>query len=221
MENYSIIIPVHNEAFHLKQLIKELKPYLLTNEIIIIDDGSTDNSYNIIKESSNNIIILRNEKKRGKGHSIKKGIGCAENEKIILWDGDLEVKTKNIKDLMILDKISGENFILGHRCNNDKSKSLFSFGNYLFTKFLNILFKVEIKDALCFGKAFYKQLLNEILISEKFDIDIEILITLIQTKAQFKEVELNYTRRSKKSGKKIRYFDGLYILKRMILMRFS
>ena len=59
--------------------------------------------------------------------TLLKGIGCAENEKIILWDGDLEVKTKNIKDLMILDKISGENFILGHRCNNDKSKSLFSF----------------------------------------------------------------------------------------------
>ena len=72
MKNYSIIIPIHNEACHLKQLITELKPYLLKNEIIFIDDGSTDNSYNIIKESSNNILILRNEKRRGKGYSIQK-----------------------------------------------------------------------------------------------------------------------------------------------------
>ena len=97
---YTLIIPIYNEERTLPVLLNKL--YNLNNnniEIIIVDDGSNDNTQNIL--SKNDLfVILRNKINIGKGASIKKGVKSANNQNIILIDGDLEIDIDQIPRLI-------------------------------------------------------------------------------------------------------------------------
>jgi glycosyltransferase involved in cell wall biosynthesis len=212
--NYSIIIPVHNEGPSLKILISELKTFSKNNEIIIINDGSTDNSQNILNNHSF-IRIISLSNRSGKGIAIREGIKMAIYDKIVITDGDLELKTSEISKLMILDKKELKYFILGNR-NLKIFKSLWNIGNYLFTFFFNIINKSYVKDALCCAKSFYKSDIDiKYLESKSFDIDVELSSKLLKKRKNYLNVSLSYERRNNRQGKKLKVIDSLIILRRI------
>ena len=118
--SYSILIPIFNEAALIPKLIEDINFLIDKYEIIIIDDGSNDASKRLLT-NINNIKIIYNDKNYGKGYSIKKGLEIAKNENIILMDGDLEVRSKDIP-LLIQEFESAENHnkiaVVGVRWNN-------------------------------------------------------------------------------------------------------
>ena len=101
---YSIIVPVYNEKKHVNSLLLGLKPYYdKDHEIIIINDGSDDGSLELLRKSK--FIKLHSfSKNRGKGTAIKRGLKSAINEKVIIFDSDLELDPNQIELLMILNK---------------------------------------------------------------------------------------------------------------------
>ena len=131
MSNYSIIIPVYNEEASLPFLLNRLQIYIKNgNEVIIVDDGSTDNSTQILqRDKTINLIQIKDN--RGKGYAIKKGLEHVINEKIIIFDGDLEIDTDEIKKLMILNKGNNIYSAMGYRFEKIVPwKSKFDLGNF-------------------------------------------------------------------------------------------
>ena len=223
MKNYTIIIPVFNEEPSIPDLLDKLKIYIKNgNEIIIIDDGSTDNSVNLLKKNKD-FILIQIEKNRGKGYAIRKGLMQAMNKKIIIFDGDLEIDTNEIKKLMILDKNKHIVSTMGYRFERIfPLKSAFDLGNFFFTNFYNFLYKTQYRDVLCCAKSFYIDLIKiSELESNNFDIDIELSHLLSNKEPRLRPVQIyiQYKRRNINEGKKLRISDGWIILSRIIKLK--
>ncbi len=216
--HYSIIIPIHNEEQYLPILLKELKVFSTQNEILIINDGSSDNSKNIL-EKSTHIKLLNLKKNSGKGFAIKTGLSIAKYDKIIIFDGDLEINTSNIKDLMVLNKSKNINFVIGFRYDdNFFFDSFWDLGNFILTTIFNYINNSKLKDALCCAKSFYKSDIKiKLLNSKSFDIDVELTAALMKRDLEYKTTFLDYNRRSIREGKKLRFLDAWIIFKRILI----
>ena len=222
MKKYSILIPVHNEINSIDLLLESLTPLIEDgHEIMIIDDGSTDGSNQILK-TSNLIKLITINRNRGKGYALKAGLENAKHNRIIVYDGDMELQPSDISRLMLLDKNKKISYVMGYRFKSlTPLKSNFDLGNFMFTSFFNILFGFQHKDILCCAKAFYaNDIKNYKVISDGFDIDIELayLFTILNKKGKIPKVLLNYNRRSINEGKKLKMSDGWIILSRIIKM---
>ena len=219
---YSIIIPIYNEFKTLKRLLKELQVFHSEgHEIIIIDDGSTDGTLDILK-NCNYINLINLKKNSGKGFAFKKGLLVSKNKKIVVYDGDLELKTNDIFSLMQLNEHLNIKSVMGFRFKKiSQIKSSEDWGNFIFTTFFNLINNSCHKDILCCGKSFYKKDLPQHKIkSNYFDIDIELssYITINSRCKKIKQVRLQYNRRSITEGKKLKITDGWRILKRIVLI---
>lgn len=216
--NYSIIIPVYNEIFNISQLLNGLKTFTLDNqnEIIIVDDGSNDGTESLLK-NCRFISLIRLKVNNGKGVAIKSGLKKAQHNKVILFDGDMELSTCGIKKMMILNKKRNIECVFGSRYKSIfQFKSFWDFGNLAFTSIFNLIHKSNISDSLCCAKAFYKSDINpSLLTSESFDIDVEIAKVLTK-KLKINTIHLNYCRRGYVEGKKLKISDGWTILKSII-----
>ena len=121
LKKISIIIPVYNEQNTVKQIIQKLQKveYPSPYELIVIDDGSTDKTHEILK-SLNNIKLLVNNRNSGKGFSLRRGFREAKGDIIIIQDADLEYNPKDHLKLIALlnedfiDVVYGSRFISGH-----------------------------------------------------------------------------------------------------------
>tara|TARA_Y100001970_G_C14165919_1_gene821289 strand:+ start:357 stop:1019 length:663 start_codon:yes stop_codon:yes gene_type:complete len=212
---YSIIIPIYNEYRNISNLLGYLKDYSESkHEILIIDDGSDDGTEIVLKKCSF-IKLIRLNKNMGKGYALRKGLKIASNNKIIIFDGDMELNPKDIQKLMILKKDQNIYCVFGARIKSASPfSSIWDSGNFIFTKFFNILYKTDMIDCLCCAKAFYKSDLDtKKLTSSKFDIDIEITIALTKVRRSINNIYIPYKRRSIKKGKKLNLYDGINILK--------
>ena len=217
--NYSIIVPIYNEIQHINRLLSGLKPYYDENhEIIIINDGSNDGSLEALQKY-NFIKLLNFKKNQGKGIAIKKGLQNAIYDNIIIFDGDLELNPSELKLLMILNLKDNITCVFANRyAKNNQYKTFWDYGNYFITIIFNIFHKSKIKDALCCAKSFFKNdIIIENLSSNKFDIDVEITSKLIIKHNNLVNINMDYKRRNKNEGKKLKLIDTLLILKRIIL----
>lgn len=222
MKKYSIIISVYNEINTLHRLLTNLKPYFEDgHELLIIDDGSNDGS-KVIIQNCNFIESISLQSNHGKGTAIIKGLKKAKNDRIIIFDGDMELPPSEISKLMILNDKKHIHCVMGSRFNSLRPfKSSFDWGNFIFTTFFNILFSSKHKDILCCAKAFYinNSLLNK-LSAVGFEIDVELsaILTINNRYSSIKQVQLEYNRRTRVQGKKLQISDGWTILKKIITM---
>lgn len=220
----SIIIPVYNEERTIKDLINRVKKaYLggLKKEIIVVNDGSNDNSLNVLKDI-NEIVLLNFKKNKGKGSAVRKGIKISRGNVVIIQDADFEYDPNDIiKCVMpILNKKS--KVVYGSRRLNKENKKhsnlLFHFGGILVTKVANILYKSNLTDIETCYKAFDSKVIKEIKIkSNGFEWEPEVTAKILKTGNKIIEVPISYNPRKIKSGKKIKYRDGI----KAILMLFK
>ena len=222
MNNYSILIPIHNEIRYIEPLLNSLRPFSCEgHEVIIIDDGSSDGSKGaLLNQKGINLVSL--PKNKGKGYALRTGLKKATNDMIIVYDGDMELNPKEISKLMILDKNNAKKYIMGYRFKSmNPFKSNFDWGNFMFTSFFNIIFKSNHKDILCCAKAFYLSDMKDYnLTSLGFDIDVELssVLTILNQNKKAHQVFLNYSRRNIQDGKKLKISDGWIILGKIIKM---
>lgn len=219
---YTLIIPIYNEIRTVKTLLKELTELDNHIDIIIIDDGSNDGSSEILKNSKN-IDIIKNEINLGKGASIKKGLEQAKNKNIIIMDSDLEVDIKDIPRLIKkFESSPPNNAIVGIRWDKNKKYKLTvnRLGNLLINICFNFFYKSNLNDILCCYKIINRDLINSFnLQSDRFNIETEIMANLIINNIDIKEVKIQYNRRTRKQGKKIKFTDSLGIIFTMIKLR--
>ena len=221
----SIIIPVYNEERTVIEILNKIKnnsSSLFKYEIIVIDDGSTDQSKKLLENNKHLFDkLLVNETNKGKGFSIKKGILHASGTHIIFQDADLEYDPADYKKFEKIfinfdaDGIVGSRFIY-----SDYSRSyniLNKFGNIILTLVFNLLYNTTFTDIYSCYFAFKKELLdaNE-LRSEGFDQHAEILCKVIKKGNKFYEVPISYNGRSYSEGKKIKPHHFFLVLFQII-----
>ena len=218
--NYTIIIPIYNEQDSIHHLLKELSELDNSIQIIIVNDGSYDSSEKLIKNSSNKIDLVSLNKNHGKGYAIREGLKFAINEQIVIIDGDLEISINSLIKFFSYNKKIDHSFALvGVRWSDGLSPlSLSRFVNFLVNYFFNLIYKTNYKDILCCLKVMPKNLIKSLeLKSNGFGIETEIMAKLTNKNVLITEIPVSYKSRSRKQGKKIKFYHLFTIIYTMIV----
>ncbi len=216
---YSLIIPIYNEASTITSLINQINDLNDINEIIIIDDGSNDGTTKILS-NFRNIKLIINNKNEGKSTSIVKALKKTRGKYVVLFDGDLEIRPNEINKLLTTHKNNKNKIIKGKRVWFSNDLSLFNLGNKILNYFFNTLYNSSFNDVFCCLLVIEKQLLDSFKItSKKFGIETEIMAKIASLKLSIEEVSVLYNRRNASSGKKLKIFDVMEIIKVMLKNR--
>lgn len=222
----SIVIPVYNEEKTIKRLIRETLELDIPKEIIVIDDGSTDNSRAILRNeiSDPRVKINYNEKNEGKGRALRKGPSLLKGDYVVIQDADLEIPPKELFKLQKLASLDNLDVIYGSRLLNCRNRFHFAsyLGNKILTFMTNILFSANLTDMETPLKMFKKDVLRDInLKSRGFEIEAEITAKLLKRNYKITEVPIVYYPRSRKVCKKIGLMDGLIAIFTLLRCRFN
>ncbi len=226
----SIIIPLYNEEKTIGELIRKIRdvelPLGISKEIIIVDDGSIDTTYKILKEYNNDdtVKIYHKEKNTGKAAAIKTGIENSEGDIILIQDADLEYSPDNYQALLgpiIQDKAQ---VVYGSRFKGKiKKMALINrIANMISNITLNLLYGTRISDVNTGHKIFRREIFDRIQIaSNGFTLETEITAKLLNLRYKIYEVPITYVARSKKEGKKIRWLEALAMYWGIIKYKFD
>jgi len=224
----SILVSVYNEEKTILDVLKRLsdiKKFGHSIEVIVINDGSSDNSEKIINENKHLIDkLISNETNRGKGYSIKKGLESSNGKYIIFQDADLEYDPNDfLKFFKLIEKFNPD-LIIGSRLNySDYTRSyniLNKFGNKLITFLFNIIYNTTFTDIYSCYACFKKDLLNiNSLKTVGFEQHAEILCKVVKKGKKFYEVPINYNGRDYEEGKKIKFYHIFGVIFQIIIGR--
>ncbi len=222
----SIIIPVYNEYETICEVVRRVEAVDADKEIIIVDDGSTDGSRDLLKkyEGRERFKVVYQSKNMGKGRSLRMGFEKAEGEIIIIQDADLEYNPKDYPILLqpILDGYA--DVVYGSRFLGGPHRVLFfwhSLGNRFLTTLSNMFTNINLTDMETGYKAFRRSVLDSISLKcNRFGFEPEFTSKVARNKFIIYEVPISYAGRNYSAGKKINWKDGVAALWFIVRFRF-
>jgi glycosyltransferase involved in cell wall biosynthesis len=232
IKRVSIIIPAYNEEKTIEKILKKVLDVKLPleKEIIVVNDGSTDRTKEIvekfIKNHPNENIILINKKNGGKGSALKVGIKHSTGDIIIIQDADLEYDPNDYPNLIKPILEGKAKVVYGSRLRkmgNKFSHLSFLIGGLIITLVTNLLYFTFLTDEPTCYKVFHKEL-KDILINaegDKFDWEPEVTAKILRRGYKIFEVPISYYPRTLKEGKKIRWKDGIDAILTLLKWRFK
>lgn len=215
----SVIIPVYNEQETVAALLQRVESVPLDKEIIVIDDGSTDSSGEILRQFSSKpgVTVLRHECNRGKGAAVRTGLQYVTGDIVIIQDSDLEYDPQQYPKLIqpILegkaDVVYGSRFVTG-----EYRRVLYFWhmlGNTFLTFISNMLTNLNLTDMETCYKVFRREVLMKVKIEEdRFGFEPEITAKIARMNVRIYEVGISYSGRTYTEGKKIGWKDGFSAL---------
>ena len=214
--DYTVIMPFFNEENTLEIAVTNLVNEDFASEIILVNDGSNDKSYEIASSLQNKhkfIKLIESKENKGKGHALKLGINVASKKFIGVLDADLEYSPNDLKNLFQEIDINNLDIVCGSRFIGDFKRDNIYVRTYLANKFLSMFFSIihreKVTDIATCLKVFRKTLFDSIdLKANGFSIEVEILAKTLSKSDYFKEFPISYTARSYEEGKKIKLIDG-------------
>lgn len=229
MVKVSIIIPVHNEASTIREIIERVRAIdfgHVQKEVIISNDGSTDETATVItqlEEIYPDIICYTSPTNFGKGAAVRAGITIATGDIIAIQDADLELDPSEIP-LLIQPLLDGHSDIVyGSRFLKFQSHipARTKMANRFLTLLTNILYGSRLSDMETAYKVFKREIINDIrLRCVRFDFEPEITARFLQKGHNILEVPITYNPRTEGQGKKISWIDGLDAIYTLLRCRF-
>jgi glycosyltransferase involved in cell wall biosynthesis len=218
----TILIPAYNEAHSIKEVIRRVKALDLgyDYEILVIDDGSTDQTSEIVKKIDD-VRLIAHEVNKGKGAALKTGFEAANGDIIVIQDADMEYLPKEIPKL-IAPLIEGTaDVVYGSRFKGTLYGMTFahSLGNLGLTLTTSLLFGTKVTDMMTGYKVFQKSVLKNINIkADRFEVEPDITGRILQTGYRLIELPIEYHKR-KKGKAKISKLDGVRSLIWLLKLR--
>jgi glycosyltransferase involved in cell wall biosynthesis len=224
----SILMPVYNERERVERAIAEVLQTELpdTIELLVVDDGSTDGTREILRSGSwdPRVRVLEHERNQGKGAAIRTALAEARGELSAVFDADLEYDAADLALLMAPLMDGRTNACFGVRAFDGYTSHSFLYvlGNKGVTFACNVMFNVYLHDIMTCHKMIRTELFRSLqLHSRGFAIEPEITARLVQRREPIFEVPVHYRARATEEGKKLTAYDGVRVLMTLIRCRLS
>lgn len=246
MKLLSVIIPVYNERANVAKLVAKVAAVPLNKEIVIVDDGSTDGTVEVIERqilpSHAGVRFLRHEKNAGKGAAIRTGLKEARGDVLIIQDADLEYDPRDFVAICAkfddpavqvvygtrFDKVNKKLFVWHWFCNrflgaHYEIRYLHHFvGIQVLNVLTNLLYSAKITDEATCYKAFRREVIDRIPLKCKgFEFCPEVTAKLRKAGYDIHEVPISYHPRSHREGKKLNWRHGWEAIWTLIKYRFT
>ena len=210
-----VVIPVYNEEKRVKAALERVLPLPFVMEIVVVDDGSTDDSLAVLAEFSDpRLRVLESPVNRGKGAALRRGFGEATAPYVAVHDADLEYDPAEIARLLVPLRDGRADVVFGSRfIGSDEHRVLYywhSVGNRLLTTMSNMVTNLNLTDMETCTKVFRLEVIQAIEITEdRFGFEPEITAKVARRGDRIYEVGISYSGRTYAEGKKISWRDGV------------
>lgn len=222
----SVIIPVYNEVATIEEIVKRVHAQAFASEIIIVDDGSTDGTREILAtiDGKDGVKVILCPENRGKGAAVRTGIEASSGEVLVIQDADLEYNPREIKALLqpiedgLADVVYGSRFLGGPR-----RPVMFwhMVANKLLTLLTNLLFDTILTDMETGYKVFKRHVVQDLrLRANRFDFEPEFTAKILKRKVKVFEVPISFNPRDYSEGKKIGLKDAFVAVWTLFKYRF-
>ncbi len=219
----TLVIPCYNEERTLEACVEkvlEIEDNMLSLEIIIVDDGSTDRSLQIaqsLARKHSQILVLSHDKNQGKGAALRTGFQNATGEFVAVQDADLEYNPRELKKLLDPLINNKADVVLGSRFLSAGAHRVLYFWHYLGNRFLtfvsNMFTDLNLTDMETCYKVFRREIIQGIEIKEnRFGFEPEIVAKVAHMRLRIYEMGISYHGRTYEEGKKIGLRDGIRAL---------
>jgi glycosyltransferase involved in cell wall biosynthesis len=224
--NLSVVIPVYNEADNIAEILKRVQAQKLANEIIVVDDGSTDGTRTTLRtlDGKKKVRVILHEHNKGKGAAVMTGLQAAQGEILLIQDADLEYDPRDYPELLkpiveeIADVVYGSRFLGGPR-----RVAMFwhMIANKLLTSMTNILYDTILTDMETGYKVFRRNVIDGMQIrAKRFDFEPEFTAKVLKRHYRIFEVPITFNPRDYSQGKKIKLKDAFSAVWTLIKYRF-
>jgi len=222
----SVIMPIYNEVNTIQEIIRRVQAGDIIDEIVAVDDGSTDGSCDVLSglDGKGGIRVISHDRNRGKGAAVRTGIQNAHGDIVIIQDADLEYDPRDYPALLkplqegIADVVYGSRFLGGAR-----RPILFwnMVANKMLTFVTNILYNNILSDMETGYKVFRRSVVKDIpLHSRRFDFEPEFTAKILKRNIRIFEVPITFNPRDYSQGKKIKMSDAFWALWTLVKYRF-
>jgi glycosyltransferase involved in cell wall biosynthesis len=213
----SVVTPVYNERDTLPTIIEKIREVEIPKEIILVDDGSTDGTRELLKqyEQDDDLTIIYHEKNKGKGAAVRTGFSHVQGDVVVIQDADLEYDPFEYYRLLrpILDDMA--DVVYGSRFQSDGAHRVLYFwhavGNRMLTTMSNMFTGLNLTDMETCYKVMRRNVVDEIaptLRQKRFGIEPEMTAKIARRRYRIYEMGISYFGRTYEEGKKIGLRDA-------------
>lgn len=221
----SVIVPVYNERETISEILQRVQAVDVEKEIIVVDDGSTDGTREVLAEEwqKPGVVVRFQPRNGGKGSAVREGLKHATGDVVVIQDADLEYDPEDYR-LLLRPILTGRaKVVYGSRFLGEHRAMYFwhSVGNRFLTLLTNILFDTTLTDMETCYKMFTADIARKLdLRSPRWGFDPEITARILRTGHRIYEVPISYAGRERWEGKKITWKDGFTVLFTLLRYRF-
>jgi len=224
----SVVVPVYDERNTIVEVVRRMRavrlPDALDLEIVIVDDGSTDGTRDVLPQLSDSTVrVLYHEGNRGKGAAVRTGFANVTGDLVLIQDADLEYDPEDWPRLLNPILRGKAEVVYGSRFTGERRNMLVFhwLGNRFLSLVTNLLYNTTLSDMETCYKLFNRRVIDSLTLrSDRFAIEPEMTAKVLRKKIRIYEVPISYTGREYEEGKKITWRDGFAALWTLVKYRF-